>query len=89
MMTQSKLSVSWVDGDREPKALPDPRYPKGIDLDLSKGAIRTCSAPLPYPAKRCGLYVITCEICKQRTMVTTAGRRDDPRSIKIACRLHS
>jgi hypothetical protein len=81
----AKLAVAWIDAKREPKSQPDPRYPKGIDFDMSKGAEKTCSTNLPYPARRCGLYLVTCKTCGQRTMVTTAGRRDDPRSIKLAC----
>jgi hypothetical protein len=42
---------------------------------------------LPYPAPRCGKYLINCETCGQTIMVTTAGRRDDPRTVKIACEL--
>lgn len=82
------LTVKWFDDHREPKSPPDPRYPNGIDLDISRGA-KSCSTALPYPAKRCGLYVITCDICGQRTIVTTAGRRDDPKSIKVACLAHA
>ncbi len=79
------LTVKWIDGEREPKSPPDPKYPEGIDLDISQGAERTCQTPLPYPAKRIGLYIITCNICGQRNLVTTAGRPDDPRSLKVAC----
>lgn len=81
------LTYLWVDRGREPQAPPDPTHPNGIDLDLSKGATRTCLTPLPYPAKRCGLYLVKCDRCGLTTMVTTAGRRDDPRSLKLACRL--
>jgi hypothetical protein len=80
------LKVTWVDDHREPKHPPDPRYPDGVDLDMSLKAIDTCVTPLPYPARRCGQYVIACDICRQRILVTTAGRPDDPRSIKVACR---
>jgi hypothetical protein len=54
---------------------------------MSKGAAKTCSTSLPYPATRCGLYLVTCDICHTRNVVTSAGRRDDPRSIKLACLL--
>jgi hypothetical protein len=42
---------------------------------------------LPYPAKRIGHYRIECELCGLRVACTTAGRPDDPRSIRIACKL--
>jgi len=80
------LKVRWFDGEREPQQPPDPKYPKGIDLDLSNGAARTCQTPLPYPAKRIGVYVVTCDTCGLDSVITTAGRPDDPRSLKIACK---
>lgn len=79
------VKITWVDGQREPTCPPDPRCPKGIDIDMSRGAVRSCQHALPYPAKRCGHYLIVCETCKQRAIVTTAGRVDDPRSIRLAC----
>jgi hypothetical protein len=79
------LTVQWIDDGREPQCAPDPAYPNGIDLDISKGAQRTCSTALPYPAKRCGFYVTRCELCDQSVICTTAGRPDDPRSIKVPC----
>jgi hypothetical protein len=81
------LKVKWIDAIREPQNAPDPKYPDGVDLDLSNGAAATCSTSLPYPAKRCGLYVITCGTCHTHNVVTTAGRRDDPRSVKLVCKL--
>jgi hypothetical protein len=81
------LKVTWLDAGRDPKCPPDPRFRHGIDIDLSQGAVATCWTHLPYPAKRCGSYVIECTTCRQRTMVTTAGRVDDPRSVKLGCKL--
>lgn len=80
------MKITWRDGEREPQCEPNPAYPNGVDIDISRGAARTCLVQLPYPAKRCGLYVIECDLCMLRTLVTTAGRRDDPRSVKLACR---
>lgn len=79
------MKVEWIDRGREPRCAPDPKYPNGRDVDMSGDAERTCSADLPYPAKRCGLYVIECPKCLLRVGVTTAGRPDDPRSVKFAC----
>lgn len=70
---------------REPQCAPDPRYPTGKDLDASRGEPDTCTTALPYPAKRCGIYVIRCVACSFSVGVTTAGRPDDPRSVKIPC----
>lgn len=81
------LTVEWVDSGREPQCKPDPAYPDGKDMDVSFGAAATCKTALPYPAKRCGYFVVACPICGIRVGVTTAGRPDDPRSIKVACRM--
>lgn len=77
--------ITWVDGEREPQCAPNPAYPKGIDVDMSYGAAQTCYTELPYPARRCGAYHIECGKCGQRIAVTTAGRPDDPRSLKVGC----
>lgn len=81
----NKLIVRWVDRGVWPKCEPNPAYPKGVDVDVSDNAAVSCIAILPYPAKRCGYYVITCKRCQTTTVVTTAGRPDDPRSVKIGC----
>lgn len=80
------LSVRWIDSGREPQCEPNPDFPNGIDIDASEGAAATCRADLPYPAKRCGLFIVDCPRCGLRVAVTTAGRPDDPKSVKIACR---
>jgi hypothetical protein len=80
------LKAIWIDDHREPRQPPDPHYPNGIDLDLSRGQ-RSCSIPLDYPARRCGKYLITCDVCGISCVVTTAGRRDDPKSVKVGCKL--
>jgi len=77
--------VTWVDAGREPQCPPNPAYPNGIDLDASRGADKTCKVDLPYPARRCGRYEVKCSACGATLAVTTAGRTDDPRSVRIAC----
>ena len=79
------MRVKWIDYEREPQCQPDPKFPTGVDIDASNGSAKTCTARLPYPAKRCGIYVVECVKCGKRVGATTAGRPDDPRSIKIAC----
>jgi hypothetical protein len=82
--------ITWADSGQEPKCPPNPEYPAGVDLDVSNGAKITCLVTLPtYPAPRIGLYRIRCETCDVRVAVTTAGRPDDPRSVRIACKLSS
>ena len=80
----SNLKMTWVDGEREPKVAPNPAYPKGVDLDVTAGN-PGCATDLPYPAPRCGWFLINCERCGANAVITTAGRPDDPRSIKIRC----
>jgi len=79
------FKIQWVDRGREPQCPPDPRYPKGIDCDFTNGQEPSCASDLPYPAKRCGVFVVECETCGQRIAITTAGRHDDPRSVKFPC----
>jgi hypothetical protein len=81
----AKFRVKWIDDNREPQCTPDPNYPNGIDLDISEGKTPYCSSDLPYPARRCGFFMVECMNCGQIVGVTTAGRPDDPRSIKMAC----
>ena len=79
--------IDWIDKRRDPKCPPNPAYPDGIDIDCSDGAKVTCSAPLVHPTPRCGAYAVRCRVCGVTSVVTTAGRPDDPRSLKMACRI--
>jgi hypothetical protein len=79
------MKITWIDGKREPQEKPDLNHPHGIDLDLSRGKRPVCETKLPYPAKRCGFYLVVCGKCAQRIIVTAAGRPDDPRSVRIRC----
>ncbi len=83
------MKIDWHDGGREAQCKSNPNYPNGIDLDPTEGtAAVTCRVELPYPAKRCGVYIIECEKCGLQVGITTAGRPDDPRSVKLACHSH-
>jgi len=84
MSTRTK--IEWIDHKRDPQCAPNPAYPEGIDLDCANGA-PSCKIDLPYPAKRCGLYLVECLICGYRVACTTAGRPDDPKSVNIPCKL--
>lgn len=79
------FKIEWIDHGREPQCAPDPAYPFGKDIDA--GVKVACKAVLPYPAKRCGLYIVECETCGTRVAITTAGRPDDPRSVAIPCEI--
>lgn len=82
---EQKMRVNWIDGKRAPSCPPNQAFPDGIDVDVSNGAKVSCLAALPYPARRIGQYVIKCTECGATVACTTAGRPDDPRSIRIAC----
>jgi hypothetical protein len=79
------FKIEWVDRHREPQCKPDPDFPRGKDVDISNGAVAACTARLPYPAKRCGYFIVECHDCPTRLFITTAGRPDDPRSVKLPC----
>lgn len=80
------ISVKWIDRFREPPQAPNPAYPNGRDIDLSQGVRHACLAELPYPAKRCGYYSVLCEKCGYTALITTAGRLDDPKTVKLPCK---
>jgi len=81
------IHVSWIDRGSEATQPPNPDYPDGVDLDVTRGAKPFCETALPYPAKRCGYYTVACDVCGFTAMVTTAGRPDDPRSIRLPCKI--
>lgn len=79
------ITVQFLDSGREPKLPPNPEYPDGMDIDLAHDA-KGCITTLPYPAPRCGAMLLKCDVCGCVTVVTVAGRRDDPRSVIIPCK---
>ena len=88
--TGGQFQIEWIDHGREPRCPPNPKYPDGIDIkaDGVPALVARCKADLPYPAKRCGAYIVQCRVCGIRVGFTTAGRPDDPRSVEIACLPH-
>lgn len=64
---------------------PNPDYPNGIHVDLTKGSRPCCEVDLPYPAPECGFYDITCSLCGMRVAITSVGRPDDPVAARIPC----
>lgn len=81
------IRVTWLDEEREAQHPTNHAYPNGIDVDCSGGAKKTCTQPLPYPAKGCGQHLLVCETCGLKVVITATGRTDDPRSVKVACKL--
>ena len=82
-----KHKIKWFDSGHEPKGQPNPDFPRGYDIDVSHGAEHSCFIDLPYPAKRIGHYYIKCRVCGAKVLCTTAGRVDDPKSVRMACKI--
>lgn len=88
-VTNQQFKVEWINRGGKASASADPAYPDGVDFSVARGAVNSCVATLPYPAEGVGTYVIECKICGFRAALTTAGRRDDPRSVEMPCKLGS
>ena len=86
-MLADLLMVNWFDGRRVAQQPPNPDYPNGVDIVAALGDQPSCWTKLDYPAPRCGRYVVVCPVCNLKVVCTTAGRPDDPRSIRVACKL--
>lgn len=84
-MTDPQFSIQWLDSGREPRCAPNPDYPNGIHVNGARPGRDSCRADLPYPARRCGTYIVSCIVCGCSVGITTAGRPDDPRSLTIEC----
>lgn len=80
------VDIRWLGSGRKSKCGPNPKYPNGIDVDISKGAEVTCTFKLPYPAEECGSWLVSCDTCGVSVFITAAGRIDDPKSVKVACK---
>ena len=85
MSADEQFRIEWIDKGREPQCAPNPDFPDGIDADVTLGS-RGCGTKLPYPAPRCGWFYVECRKCKTNCLITTAGRPDDPRSVKLPCK---
>lgn len=80
------IKFKFLSHNRKAKFPPNPEHPDGIDIDLSNGAKLNCRISLPYPAECCGVWSVYCSVCNLNVLVTAAGRADDPRSVKLACK---
>ena len=85
---EQAIKVMFLDSGREPKCAPNPYFPEGQNIDLSLGASKTCAVELPYPAPRCGVMLAKCGKCGLSVGLTVAGRVDDPRTVKLGCKLN-
>jgi hypothetical protein len=87
-IVESRFLVDWVDQHRTSTQAADPAYPNGSAIDVALDAMRACRVELQCPAERCGLWVITCRACGYSIALGTAGRADDPSSVRVPCKLH-
>jgi hypothetical protein len=83
----ARFAIDWVDQHREASYPADPTYLNGSAIDVALDAPRACRVELPCPAARCGLWVVTCRACGYAIALATAGRADDPRSVRVPCRV--
>lgn len=81
------FTVLWHDSGFEPSCPPNPAAPTGIAIDAVPPDWdgKVCSLDLPYPAKRIGVYKVVCNVCGFSLGITTAGRPDDPKSVRFPC----
>lgn len=86
MTHKGKIVVAWEGTGRRPQDAPNPAYPLGLDLDVAAGQ-KSCRTNLPYPAESVGHYVVHCQTCGRILVVTAASRPDDPRSVRIPCKI--
>lgn len=84
----SRFLVDWIDLHREATHPPDPTYPHGCEIDVALDAAHACRLELPCPAAGCGRYVVKCRACGFAITLATAGRADDPRSVRMPCKPH-
>jgi hypothetical protein len=81
------IEVYFLDSGREPQCKADPRYPDGVHLNLAVGAEQKCTRNVPWPAPRCGTYVIECKKCGFKGAIKVGGSPDDPRIVTMPCKI--
>ena len=95
----TEIKATWLGGGGAPQAPSSPDYPKGVRVDVASNQMLryedafprvdgpTCCRELFYPAEEIGAWVIDCPVCGIRVALTAAGRPDDPRCVRLPCRL--
>jgi hypothetical protein len=74
-----RFKIDWVDKHREATYPADPSYPKGCAIDVALTKLNACRVELPWPAVRCGLFVVRCLACGFSIALEMAGRVDETR----------
>ena len=79
--------LQWLSKGKPPQCESSPGYPDGVELDGAAGLPGpACKWALPYPAPSIGVHVVGCVTCGKTVACTAAGRPDDPRTIRFACK---
>jgi len=65
---------------------PDPNYPNGVRVSMAREGEEFCDVALPYPAPECGMWEVSCTECHSETLISAAGRADDPISVRLRCK---
>lgn len=84
---KSAFKIEWIDYGTDSEVSANPAFPEGLGVDISAGEKLTCQCVLPYPAKRCGIFHVTCTICDFHFKVETFGRADDTRIVICPCKI--
>lgn len=71
---------------RPPQCAPDPAYPDGMPVNMTRGGEKACSIDLVHPAPSTGYWLVTCDLCNLSILVTAAGRPDDPSVLTVPCK---
>jgi hypothetical protein len=85
-MSTAHFDIEFVRSGRgKAQCPPDPAFPDGVAVDMSRPGRPHCDLELPYPAPECGRWHVRCRQCFLVIAITAAGRPDDPRHLRIAC----
>jgi hypothetical protein len=85
MNQNERFRITWHDRQREATVPADRTFPNGRDIDYAGPGARACLVELAHPASRVGFWTLFCLKCRSHAGVGTAGRADDPRSVRVPC----
>lgn len=68
-----------------PQRAANPAFPNGSDIDLTDGVGGRCPALLPQFPGKLGLYEVRCATCGLSVALTSAGRTDDAKAVRVPC----
>ena len=81
------FDITWTSYGYESTEPSNPDYPHGISVDGTNGKPVYCVITLPYPAKEPGFHGCVCKLCGFSIAITAVGRADDPKQVKVPCKL--